>query len=140
MVRQFENVWRKAFCTFLVWTLFCGVCFATVKETRQAMAPEKPSATAGKGANKTGASEKKGRVPKEEPSIRVGLSDGQASAVLTADDAYVVRDAATGQGLDKFAGKAMAAVTVKGRQLAVNGKAISAKSIRFSMADSRTMR
>ena len=128
------------FCTFFVWIFLSGVCFATVKEVRPTMTPDKPSVRAGSGTKKSDASEKRGRVPKEEPMIRVGLSDGQASASLTADTAYTAYDALTGKELDKFAGKAVATVTVRGRSLAVNGKAVSVKSLRFSLTDSRTLR
>ena len=127
----------KTFCVAVLVLLFSGVCFAAVKETRPTMVPDKPSATS---RGKTEKTEPRGRVPKEEPVIRVGLSDGQASAVITADDAYVIRDAVTGQGLDKIAGKAMTTVAVKDRKFVVNNKAISAQKIRFSIADSRTAR
>ena len=118
---------------------FSGACFAAPKEVKPTMTPDKPSAES-RGATKPGASEPRGRVPKEEPVIRVGLSDGQASAVVTADGEYVIRDAATGQGIDKIAAKSITTVSVKNRKLVVNGKAISAQKIRFSIADSRTAR
>ena len=117
LYRNHGSVCWKILCMAFLWVLLSSVCFAAAKD----LSPEM-------------------RVPKEEPMIRVGLSDGQASAVLIADDAYVVRDALTGQGIDKIAGNKMTTVTIQGRQLAINGKAISAKSVRFSIADSRTMR
>ncbi len=140
MDRHFGTVWRKAFCTFFLWVFLSGICFATVKGIQPEMTPDKPSSIAGSSAKKSDISEGRGRVPKEEPMIRVGLSDGQVSAILTADDAYVARDALTGQGLDKYKGNTMTTITVQGRQIVINGKAISAKSVRFSIADPRTMR
>ena len=140
MDRHFGTVWRKAFCTFFLWAVLSGVCLATVKDFQPEMTPDKPSATARTSGKKSDDLEGRGRIPKEEPTIRVGLSEGQASAILTADDAYVVRDVLTGQGLDKFKGNTMTTITVQGRQLVINGKAISAKSVRFSIADPRTMR
>ena len=140
MNRYFGTAWRKAFCTFFLWAVLSSVCFATVKDIQQEMTLDKPASSAGTSAKKSDNPEGRGRVPKEEPMIRVGLSDGQASAILTADDAYVARDALTGQGLDKFKGNTMTTITVQGRQFVVNGKAISAKSVRFSIADPRTMR
>ena len=130
----------KTFCVAVSVLLFSGVCFAAVKETRPTMVPDKPSATSRGKTEKVEKPEPRGRVPKEEPVIRVGLSEGQASAVITADDAYVIRDAVTGQGIDKIAGKAMTTVAVKDRKFVVNNKAISAQKIRFSIADSRTAR
>lgn len=140
LYRNHRSVCWKILCMAFLWVLLSSVCFAAAKELSPEMVPDKPSATAGSGAKKEESPERRGRVPKEEPMIRVGLSDGQASAVLIADDAYVVRDALTGQGIDKIAGNKMTTVTIQGRQLAINGKAISAKSVRFSIADSRTMR
>ena len=140
LYRHFGTAWRKVVFAFFLWAILSSVCFAAVKGTKPEMTPDKPQAAARGSANKTDMPEGRGRAPKEEPMIRVGLNEGQASAILTADDAYVVRDALTGQGLDKFAGNKMTTITVQGRQLAINGKAISAKSIRFSIADSRTMR
>ena len=140
MFRHFKPVWWQTFCTIIVWTLLSGACFATVKDIQPTMTPDKTPSTARSGAKTEAASEKRGRVPKEEPMIRVGLSEGQASAILTADDAYVARDALTGQGLDKFSGNTLTTITVKEKKLAINGKAISAKAVRFLIADSRTMR
>ena len=140
LYRNHDSVCWKILCTAFLWVLLSNVCFAAAKGIVPEMAPDKPSATAGSGRKQEESPERRGRVPKEEPMIRVGLSDGQASAVLIADDAYVVRDALTGQGIDKIAGNKMTTVTIQGRQLAINGKAISAKSVRFSIADSRTMR
>ncbi len=104
------------------------------------MAPDKPSSIARGGRSSADDLAGRGRVPKEEPTIRVGLSDGQSAASVVADDAYVARDALTRQELGNFSKNKVTKVTVQGRQLAVNGKAVSAKEIRFSIADSRTMR
>ena len=139
MIRNGFSRVLQSFCMVAVVLFFSGACFAAPKEVKPTMTPDKPSAES-RGATKPGASEPRGRVPKEEPVIRVGLSDGQASAVVTADGEYVIRDAATGQGIDKIAAKSITTVSVKNRKLVVNGKAISAQKIRFSIADSRTAR
>lgn len=138
--RYVRSLFQTMTYTFFLWTIISGVCFATVKDVQLEMSPDKPSATARAGVKKEEVSEQRGRVPKEEPIIRVGLEDGQASVILTADDAYVVRDALTGEGLNKFAGNTVTTITVQDRKLAINGKVISTNSIRFSIADSRTMR
>ena len=139
MIRHGFSSVLKSFCMAAAVLLFSGVCFAAPKEVKPTMIPDKPSAES-RGTAKNGASEPHGRVPKEEPVIRVGLNDGQASAVVTADVEYVIRDAVTGQGIDKISGKSITTVAVKDRKLTVNGKAISAQKIRFSIADSRTAR
>ncbi|MCR5030134.1 MAG: SpoIID/LytB domain-containing protein [Selenomonadaceae bacterium] len=91
-------------------------------------------------AEKKAAPEKRGRAAKEEPIIRVGLAESQASAVLTCDGAYVFRDAMTGAELGKRAAGAVSTVTVKNRRFAVDGKDVSAKKIRFAIADERSSR
>lgn len=138
-----SSVFLKILCTALVWAVLSGACFAAAKTVQPAKVPDTPpsSATKARAEKKTAETpEKRGRAAKEEPMIRVGLDDEQASAVVTAGDAYLLCDALTGQEIGKIAGKAVTTVTVQGRKLAVNGKAVSAKSIRFSLADSRTIR
>ncbi len=145
----------KFFCIIFSLFIFIDICDAAAKEVHPTKIPEKPridnryedkkaekSVADKKSENKKsdGTDIKQGRVAKEEPVIRVGLSDGQTSAVITADDSYVIRDAATGQGLEKLAGKSVTTVTVKNQKFIVNGNAVSAQKIRFSMADDRTSR
>lgn len=130
----------KIICMAVFILFFSCICLAAEKRVQPTMTPDKPAAGKRGTTKKADESKKQGRVPKEEPMIRVGLSDGQMSAIITADDAFVIRDAVTGQGLDKIAGKTLATVAVKDNKLVINGKAVSVQKIRFSIADSRTLR
>ncbi len=100
----------------------------------------KPAAEKKEDTKKEAGPEKRGRAAKEEPIIRVGLSEEQASTVLSADGAYVIRDAATGEELGKCPAGKISTITVKERRLAVDGKTVKAKKLRFSMADQRSSR
>ena len=104
MDRHSVSVWGKLFCTVFMWMFLSGICFAEIKQVRPTTIPDKPAASTKADAKQEKASEKRGRAPKEEPMIRVGLSDGQASASLTADTAYTAVDALTGQSVEKFSG------------------------------------
>ncbi|MBO4852674.1 MAG: SpoIID/LytB domain-containing protein [Schwartzia sp.] len=141
-------------CALFYWTFGSASAFAadrasvglpssTVKTNpERAGKPRQPSTDAAKEANteKKEAPEKRGRAAKEEPIIRVGLAEEQASAVLTSDGAYVFRDAATGAELGKRAAGTVSTVTVKNRRFVVDGKDVSAKKIRFTLADERSSR
>lgn len=141
MHRHISSAFWKVFCPVLLLMLLSVPCWAAAKQVRPTMVPDKPSSSATRGsAPKAEEPNKQGRAPKEEPTIRVGLSDGQTSAVVTTDADYLLCDAATGQKLEKMAGKTVTTVTVRERKFVVNGKAIAAKAIRFSLADSRTLR
>ncbi len=74
---------------------------------------------------------------KEEPMLRVGLAEEQNSAVFSADNDYVVRDGATGKGLEKKTHKDKLTITVKNHQFVLNGKAVSAKKIKLKPVDSK---
>ena len=130
----------KFFCIAVFVVLFSGICLAAAKPIQPTLTPDKPAAGRRGTTKKAEESERRGRVPKEEPVIRVGLSDGQMSTIITADDSFIIRDDVTGQGLDKIGGKSLATVAVKDKKFVVNGKAVSAQKIRFSIADSRTLR
>ena len=82
----------------------------------------------------------RGRAAKPEPSIRVGLSEGQISSVVTSDAAYSLNDAKTEQEIGKVGAGKQTTVTVKSGALVVNGKTVAAKALRFAVADDRTAR
>lgn len=73
---------------------------------------------------------------KEEPLLRVGLAEEQSSAIFSADNDYVVRDGASGSGLEKKTHKDKLTVTVKNNQFVLNGKAVSAKKLKLKPASS----
>ena len=72
-----------------------------------------------------------------EPVLRVGLLTGQASVQVSAPSTFVIRDAATGQGLEKYAAHAAVTLTVRNRQILLNGKAIAAKAVTVLPADAK---
>lgn len=92
------------------------------KESEKKNADTKPAAPK-TSENKQGTSSKK-----PEPVLRVGLAEGQTSAVFTANNDFVVREGG-GKGLAKYTHKDKITITVKNRQLLLNGKAVSAKKI-----------
>ena len=98
---------------------------AESKEPEKKPADTKPTASKPT-ENKTGASAKK-----PEPILRVGLAEGQTSAVFTANNDFVVREGSggNGKGLAKYTHKDKITITVKNKQLLLNGKAVSAKKI-----------
>ncbi|MBR1884803.1 MAG: SpoIID/LytB domain-containing protein [Schwartzia sp.] len=91
-------------------------------------------------AGKDESTEPLGRVAKPEPRIRVGLSEGQISAVVTSDAAYALSDVKTEREIEKIGAGKQTTVTVKSGALVVNGKTVAAKALRFVVADDRTAR
>ncbi|MBQ9364357.1 MAG: SpoIID/LytB domain-containing protein [Schwartzia sp.] len=75
---------------------------------------------------------------KDETLIRVGIARGQDAAVMTAGDGFVVRDESTDAGLVQFKKGEVLTVSARGRQMFLNGKAISAKSIKVMTSDPRS--
>ncbi len=75
---------------------------------------------------------------KAEPVIRVGLASERDSAMIAANGAYIVQDAATGKELLKGPGSQKLTVTLQDRKLALNGKTVTARSIRLQPADERS--
>ena len=154
MRRHFLFVWVSVFCAVILWMFGGASAFAA---DRSSVAVPSPAVKANpervEKMKKNGADEKKesdvqkktdpekrGRAAKEEPIIRVGLSEEQASAVLTADGAYVFRDTMSGEELGKRKANSVSTITVKNRRFVVDGKAVSAKSLRFAIADARSSR
>lgn len=123
--------------------LACGLLFigASLPEAKAA-APTEPGQTPPSGADAppSAAVRPRGRAQKAEPTLRVGLAAGQSSASISSDADYVIRDAATGRGLESCAAGTLTTVTVRARQFVINGKAVSAQKLRFLPADARTPR
>lgn len=76
-------------------------------------------------------------VKKTEPVIRVGLAEERSAAVFKANNDFVIRDGA-GKGLRKATHKDTITISVKNRQLVLNGKAISAKKLIIKPAVSQS--
>ncbi len=102
-------------------------------------APARQGASKGTAPASAGTSNPDG-IPakKAEPVILVGLATEQLSAAIGASGAYVVRDAATGQGLLQCPGSQTLTVTLKNRQIVLNGKGVSARRLRIQPADERS--
>ena len=71
----------KFFCIAVFVVLFSGICLAAAKPIQPTLTPDKPAAGRRGTTKKAEESERRGRVQKEEPVIRVGLSDGQMSTI-----------------------------------------------------------
>lgn len=70
--------------------------------------------------------------------LRVGLLKGQPKITISATAPFVLRDAATQQGLAKFAANESVQLFVKNHQLILNQKAISATRLELAFASKGT--
>ncbi|MDR3562717.1 MAG: SpoIID/LytB domain-containing protein [Negativicutes bacterium] len=63
------------------------------------------------------------------PILRVGLLANQINIILSADADYVLTDTATAETLVEFKAKQKAALSIKNKQITINGAAVAAREI-----------
>ena len=111
--------WRVALAGIFAGAFFCLFCLTAAVSAREKPLVA-PLAGQAKGAE-TKTPKQRGRAAKEEPTIRVGLSGGQTSAVISADADYVIRDATTEKGLAKRAKGSALGGLIKNFTLEITG-------------------
>ncbi|MBQ7515830.1 MAG: SpoIID/LytB domain-containing protein [Schwartzia sp.] len=115
-----------------------AVLLAGILTAAPVLAAPREQEPAKKGTPAVGAAKPDTTAKKAEPVIQVGLATEQVSAAISANGAYVVRDEATGQGLLQCPSNQTLTVTLKNRQMVLNGKGISARRLRIQAADERS--
>lgn len=73
-----------------------------------------------------------------EPVLKVGLMTKQTTVTVSSPGSFVIRDAATKQGLEKYAAQTSVTLTIRNQQFLINGKPVAAKSLAILPADHKS--